>query len=187
MIPVPVRSGLYFVPPAAAGVSPAAPAWNKLNVVVPYQDGTNWCWAAVTAGIRNYQQKPGSPWDQCEVSIRRWTHNDCCTRPTPSACNQKTQLEVAFSKSNVNSTDGSGYLSFAEVRAEIDDDNPLGAAIRFGSGLVHFVEVDGYRDDDRYVFVNCPERGALTMTYQDLVNNFNNEGGMWDWWYRTTP
>ncbi len=185
MIPQPLRDGLYVLPRLEPLAGAAAAAHQPLNVNIEHQEASKWCWAAVTAGIANYRRLPGAPWKQCEVAKKRWNHQDCCTVPTPGVCNDRTELNVAFACCGLQSTNANGWLTFSDIREEIDAGNPLAACIRFGSDVFHFVEIDGYRTSDRYVFVNCSERGSLTMSHGDLVTNFNNEGGAWYWWYRT--
>lgn len=182
-----LRSRLVQIPsPAAPPLGGSGPSVHNIGVVREQQIGDNWCWAAVSVAIRNFQQ-PGSPLAQCQLVMIQLGHNDCCTVPVPQPCDQKSRLEVALANAGVAADNHSGIMSFSVLTQRLLGNRPICCAIRWSSGDFHFVQVDGFiqggpRGDE--VFVNDPNNPVNRMTYDALVANYLDVGGTWQWTYR---
>lgn len=182
-----LRSRLTSLP-AAEGppVGGAGPAAHSIGISREQQIGDNWCWAAVSVGIRNFQQ-PGPPLAQCRLAMIQLNHDDCCTSPIKEDCDKKSRLEVALQNAGVVADNRSGTMSFSELRQRLLANKAVCCAIRWTSGDFHFVQVDGFisggpRGDE--VIVNDPKNPVGRISYNALVSNYNNVGGTWRWTYR---
>ncbi len=179
-IPQMLRTRLSAVPPAGGAVPQ-----HNIGIPIEPQQGTNWCWAAVTVSIRNFSTAP--PMRQCELAQIQLGHSDCCTQPLPAACNTTGFLHIALANAGVAADNLQGALAFGDLCDRIVLDKPICCAIRWRvSNDHHFVQVDGFiangpRGDE--VIVNDPRIPGGRMAYTALVNNYQNAGD-WVWTYR---
>jgi hypothetical protein len=184
-IPNMLRSRLMVAatrPPAGGALPPR----HSIGVTVEDQIGDNWCWAAVSVGIRN-SLGFGPVIQQCDLVKIQLGHSDCCTVPVPDPCDQPHQLEIALANAAIPADNFSGSLTFSDLQDRIANDRPVCCAIQWASGAFHFVQVDGYiangpRGDE--VIVNDSAGPGGRMAYDTLVNNYGVDAGTWVWTYR---
>jgi|SRR6185436_1483528 len=166
------------------------PARRKiLDVKVPRQAQDNWCWAAVSVGIRRAYR--GSRMLQCEVASRVLSLV-CCRAGTEPACNVQRRLGRALApyfQRPVLSTPRSRSFDF--VKEQIDKGHPIAVRIAWSeTGAGHFVVISGYYEDDgiRDVFVCDPFLGGrgIPHPFKQFRNNYN-QSGKWDQTYITVP
>lgn len=181
-IPKTLGKRLMSVAPAGG----AGPMQHNIGIPIEHQQGDNWCWAAVSVSLRNFQT-PGSPLRQCELAQIQLSHNDCCTTPLPAACDQTNFLEIALANAGVAADNFPGSLSFSDLCDRLRINKAVCCAIQWFSGGFHFVQVDGFirngaRGDE--VVVNDPLNPGGRMTYNTLVTNYGTDAGQWVWTYR---
>ncbi|HVV44131.1 MAG TPA: papain-like cysteine protease family protein [Bryobacteraceae bacterium] len=144
---------------------------------------SNWCWAAVSASLKNFFS-PQSGFQQChlaspvllseaqiEAAVR------CCEHP--DECNMQAFLEDALAFAGNLHQKLHGYLGFPGIMNEIDAGRPVGVRIEWSDGYGHFLLIDGYRafgSDAQQVHVSDPFYGASYILHGDLVDNYQNDG-----------
>lgn len=185
-IPNALRARLIAASIGAPPTGGAVPPEHSIDVVVEDQIGDNWCWAAVSVGIRN-SQGFGPVMQQCELVQIQLGHSDCCTVPVADLCDQPHQLEIALANAGVLADNLAGSLHFSDLQTRIAIDKPVCCAIQWASGTFHFVQVDGYiaggaRGDE--VIVNDSAGPGGRMSYDTLLNNYGVDTGRWVWTYR---
>jgi hypothetical protein len=181
-IAAPFRTRLIQVPPAppAGGAGPAA---HNIGVLLEGQEKDNWCWAAVSVSIRNFQQPASPPLRQCELANIQLQQTDCCMS---GQCDKTSQLEVALANAGVAADNQQGVLTFADVQQGLILDKPVCCAIQWQSGDFHFVQIDGFIENGPggdEVVIQDPKFNGETITYQALLNNYHGVGGRWVWSY----
>lgn len=181
-----LRSRLVQVSPLSEPPSGGAgPSAHNIGVARQRQIGDNWCWAAVSVSIRNFQ-RPASPLAQCELAKIQLTHTDCCTEPLPKDCDKKSRLEVALQNAGVAADNRKGSLSFNDLKQRLLANKPVCCAIRWASGGFHFVQIDGFVEGGprgNEVIVNDSLNPGGRMTYDALLRKYN-ASGTWVWTYR---
>lgn len=166
------------------------PRRRILDVKVPRQAQDNWCWAAVSVGIRRAYE--GSATRQCEVA-ERILSIPCCPAGTKKGANVQRPLAPAlrpYLKRPVLQDPRS--RSFEFVKEQIDRGHPIAVRLawRDGGGAGHFVVISGYHEHDgiQDVFVCDPYLGGrgIAYPYEQFRNNYHQLGA-WDLTYRTEP
>ena len=129
----------------------------------------NWCWAAVTAGVKEYPPLQ-TPAPQCDIATNALPGGqDCCAAPNP--CDIEFSLRTALSGEGKLFQFLNSQISFSDLQQEIDVFNqPVCARIvwdedgdGFGEGA-HFVVIVGCQDPGPggvpWVSVKDPDGGA---------------------------
>src|SRR5262245_3067044 len=125
LIPVTARAE---EPPLGGAASSA----HSIGVTRERQIGDNWCWAAVSVSIHNFQNH-ASPLAQCALAKIQLAHTDCCTQPLPNRCDQQSRLEVALKNAGVTADNQKGSLSFDDLKLRLLANKPVCCAIRWSS------------------------------------------------------
>lgn len=108
--------------------------------LMPRQEQSLWCWAAVAVSVDHYFV-PERTLRQCHVA-RRVLALDCCANHSP--CNVAERLTTALTKIGREFTFVPNALPFPAVREEIDAGRPVCALIQWYGGGGHFVAIYGY-------------------------------------------
>lgn len=162
------------------------PTWQRLNFNMQAQQQTNWCWAAVATSVALFYN-PSSTWTQCTLVNAELGETTCCSNGGSAACNKPWYLDKALQRVGQLDSWSSGAMSFANVRAEIDNSRPLGVRIGWSGGGGHFVVVDGYLNDaSQQVAIEDPWYGASDMSYTAFSSSYQTSGS-WSHSYETQP
>ena len=132
------------------------------------QQRKNWCWAAVSTGIRRFSRPRTSP-AQCETAKEVLKGPDCCG--SPATCDFEFSLRKALESIGRLQQFFDGQVTFDVIEREITKFNrPVCARIVWdGDGLAngaHFVVIHGCerRAGVPYVWVKDPDSGAPLAT-----------------------
>ncbi|MEO8591702.1 MAG: papain-like cysteine protease family protein [Candidatus Solibacter sp.] len=163
------------------------------------QQGDELCWIAVAVSVKHHFDPP-SQMKQCGLArTLLGISGPCCTASdgVRKKCDQPGRLEDALGHSSVDhlarSTTarpnpiGGGAMTFAEVKAQIDNQLPVCVYIHWpGEDIGHFILISGYQEVDgrQYVYVMDPRYGGGPMPYNRVVSNYNLERGKWQFSYR---
>lgn len=136
-------------------------AEQMLGVPLKRQEQTEWCWAAVTAGIAEHHNNARS-WQQCELAnevLDPAPEVNCCEVGSSDTCNRSGELPPAM-KLTGNYVETTGSISFGDVMRQIDQGRPIICHIEWEGGSKHFVVIDGYStdDNDEFVWIKDPSR-----------------------------
>jgi hypothetical protein len=136
-----------------------------LNVTIPRQEQSNWCWVAVGSGISSYYDQV--VYQQCYVvtivfqAIHPPFNTDCCkVDASQPPCNGESGADQALDHPRHHFGGNTGPLSFDDVMTQIDQGRPFAAAINWSGGGSHFVAVTGYA---------FPDPGVPSVYVQDPV------------------
>lgn len=168
----------------------AAHVHSQVETPIEIQWGDRWCWASVGAGLKAVETNtPAQP--QCNVAIAHLHHQDCCQNgqgaKPPQHCDVEAALNEVLDDLSVSSSNASGTIPLPTIRSEIDGKRPVACAIQFPNSY-HFVVIDGYLRSGAKttLIVRDSERGEIRMSYDNLISNYNDEGGTWEWSYQMT-
>jgi hypothetical protein len=186
------RAGLRAAPPPT--LAPAVPMGDRLpGFFVEEQKWDYWCWAAVSSAVARFRNRPIL---QCEVANRVWgcrrPQCNCCGTQGPTDCNRRQDLGIALEEAEVPAQGRAGVMAEQAIINAITARRVICARIRWPGGLQHFVAIGGWqRSADNVVrfLVRDPERGwsgrELPTTYQALLRNYRDAGGMWNGYFLT--
>jgi Peptidase_C39 like family len=144
-----------------------------------WQEQTQWCWAAACASISSYYagRGRGEKYKQCEIvqHVMNISSCDCCREP--GRCNVQGSMDVGmkFIRHYVERTDEAARLEV--IKAEIDNQRPVGVRVQLGTGEEHIVVIVGY-DHSSQLYVWNPARGYIKTD----MNNWVTHVG---WWQNT--
>jgi hypothetical protein len=189
VIAAPAAEALLAPPPSS---SPP-----ELELSIPGQAQTNWCWAAVAQGVSDYYSN--LPMTQCTLVgkvLKVQAGTDCCSNGGTSQCNRQWYLHKALEtvgclREVVPRTPG--LVPLDDVKNEIDAQQPLGVRIEWTRGDArgggHFVAIAGWRtgaSGDPYVTVKDPWGPATeTLPIAEFVNGYGTDAGTWTHSYFT--
>mgnify|MGYP001799770388 CR=1 FL=1 len=149
--------------------------WVLLEMEVPQQEMSNWCWAALSVGLSSYYHQ--------EVLSQEYIVHQLLEVPekgsTPDDYNKEYRLDFAFQFVNVFSHWSLGKPSFDRIKVEINQGRPIGVRIQWYKGGAHYVLLTGYKDEDRSVKIEDPMRGKFYMKMDDFPKEFRNGGAVW--------
>jgi hypothetical protein len=157
---------------------------KHLAVTVDHQQQSNWCWAAVAAGVATFYGTNVK--SQCQIVsdvLPNAPAGGCC--PDGAACNQQYQLLKALAYVGHLAATGSEDhpLDKATLQAEITAGRPVGVQITWrDTGGGHFVAATGCAGN--VIDVRDPLWGPTTTSYTKLVEDYRGRGN-WSRSYRT--
>lgn len=160
-----------------------------LNVQIPAQVRTNWCWAAVTEGIWEYYA-PGAKL-QCEIASQVLGHNhaDNCCCGGNQLCNRAYYLDVALQTFGFFNKRQDFALSPDALMYELVASRPVGIRIQWPSRLGHFVVASAIEklDGGAYrVTIQDPWGPKVhQQLFADLQSNYDSRIGRWTHTYLT--
>jgi hypothetical protein len=149
--------------------------WDRLDLSIPHQEQTNWCWAATSDGVAHYYDH-ASTWTQCAIANARLGRGDCCGGGASGPCNQPNYLDLALGVVGHLDHMVGGASDYATIDTEIDARRPLGVRIGWSGGGGHFVAIGGYREWDELVHVEDPWYGPSDLAYTTLRNTYQGSG-----------
>jgi papain like cysteine protease AvrRpt2 len=149
----------------------------------------NWCWAAVTAGVWSFYERPHTI-PMCEV-VSAVRAESCCD-PVPEHCERRAALDRALRRFRLLGSMRAGVVplhangNHASIEAEIASGRPVGVGITFGI-IDHFCVIFGFDPQSETVQVADPFfDDAPGIRYAELRNNYH-DGGRWVATYLTKP
>ena len=193
------RVFMPHIPPYPPPPPPPPVTEKSLNVHIPQQEQSNWCWVAVGSGIASFYD--GTVYPQCYVvtivftKIHSGFNTNCCS-PTVDAsqmpCNAESGADQALDNprhhfaGNVLSP-----LDLAEITNQIDQGRPFAAGINWAGGGAHFVAITGYllvgTEHAPYVEVQDPaSRSSSVYTLRSFTSSYEGNG-TWGWTTLSQP
>lgn len=127
-----------------------------LDLQIPDQDQTQWCWAAVATAVGRYYGKQVGT--QCQFADSMLGRADCCTNGTSVACNKQWYLHKALAALECYSHYDDQAFDVAAVGQEIGEQRPVCLRVRLMSGSGHFVALSALSVD---------AAGVTLLTLQD--------------------
>ena len=142
----------------------------------------NWCWAAVTAAVKQYSP-PLAPERQCEFATAALRGGrNCCA--APDTCDRPFSLRTSLTAEGKLKDFLLGQISFRDIKKQIDVfKQPVCARIGWDTDadgfatIFHFVVIVGYQDPGPtgvpWVSVMDPDVGApgLAGRRESTVND----------------
>jgi hypothetical protein len=173
--------------PDARSIGGAGTSTEKLELSVAGQEQTNWCWAAVSSSVSRFYDM-ASTWDQCKVANSALSRNDCCGAGAANLCNIRWCLAAALTATgNLRGQMLRRSLTFAEIRAEIARNSPVGSRVEWRGGGGHFQAIVGWlvgHEGTEYIDVSDPAFGDTQIAYSEFVA-FYRSSGEWTHSYLT--
>lgn len=145
-----------------------------------------WCWAAVASMVSDWYSRAGGGQSLSQCGVANSTLNTPCCTPSginPS-CSKLWGLDQALT--TIRHYAGAGSSGgFNVVTNQIDAGRPIGALMKYWSGIFHFVLVSGY-SAERQLIVVCDPAGLrpFSTPVASFFGNYNN-GAVWSGWYFT--
>ena len=139
------------------------------------QEKSEWCWAAVAVSIDKYFN-PRSSLTQCEIATRV-IGKDCCKNG--SSCNEAETLIRALQDIRRWKRTINGFVTFQEVKQELDALRPVCARILWPDGYAHFVVLVGYEvlhSGARHVDIADPWNPSSTVDFDQFTTAYLGDG-----------
>jgi hypothetical protein len=176
---------------------PIPPIITKtLDVTIPQQQQSNWCWAAVGVGIVAFY---GTTYSQCYVvtlvltSLYSGFNINCCTTANPSdpsGCNRESGADQALSHPDNHFAGTFDYpLGMTDIETQINEERPFACGINWADGNGHFVAITGYRTvgSEPYVYVQDPATATTSFyTLSSFTSSYEGDGS-WGWTSLSQP
>jgi len=132
-----------------------------------HQEEADWCWNAVSVSIEHYFD-PQSNLNQPEFAVK------ALGVPLAKA-NQPFFLSKALTDTGKLKANPDGFLSFADIQAELNADLPVCVHIAWNEGGGHFVVITGYQFSaagDPQLLVSDPilkDSNVVVWDYESFV------------------
>jgi hypothetical protein len=157
-------------------------AETLLEVPVQSQDQTQWCWAAVALGVRDFQLPDAPVMAQCEVVGTVTGDPECCADPERE--NKEGRLDLALGAFRIPcSTKRVSDFDFGDVQRQVIRLGlPLGVRIADNvTGAGHIVAVIGCDPAVQTVIVADPwgTPGTAAPRYRMAFVNLKHHYGGW--------
>jgi hypothetical protein len=159
---------------------------TRLRLIVPSQEGNNWCWAAVAVGVEAAYE--GMAECQCAVAARV-VGTECCPYGKQTGCDTTQDLPCALGPhtNGLGSRDPS-WKTDQFVKEQIVAGAPIAVRIEWSdNGGGHFVVISGYiRVNGNFdVYVCDPEDGSRTpWRLSQFIRTYKGNGS-WDISFKT--
>ena len=162
----------------------------QLLFVMPAQEQTDWCWAAVSDAVARFYN-PACGTTQCNIAGATLARSDCCTGSAPSPCNIPWKLDRSLGTVHHLNAMSTTPTAYATVRDEIDAGNPVCARIAWPIRGGHFIALSGYFDATApggpdLVDVADPLYGPSRYSFTALNTSYQGTG-QWSHTYTCTP
>lgn len=148
----------------------------EVPIVVQSQLLSNWCWAAVTASVREYFAEPNSK-AQCEVATE-FLVIQCCP-PGPDIFNNPRNREYNIKTALGANSPGQPIkrpLVAGEITASVKAGRPVCCVIRWENGRLHFVLLTGFVAGSGSVIVRDPLLGKFVGPLATFVSAYEEKG-----------
>jgi len=144
---------LVAAPPPAADTS-------VLAVHVQQQQMPEWCWAAISASLKDFFARLATPTAQCGIvngalAASQRDNLDACTQPTPAACDKPWYLEFGLDAAGIGRETLKHAISFDDVVTQLAAGAPPCVLLAWHvstvhqSGGGHFVTLYGHGPTSR--------------------------------------
>jgi hypothetical protein len=180
---------LRVASPAAGAATGGADITRTLPMTMQPQQQTNWCWSAVATSVGLFFQTGN--WTQCGTAngCLNLPGTDCCIDPDP--CNVYGYLDQSLTFTKSFNGIFAGTATAAEIRAQIDQGDPVCVRVAWNGGGAHFLSITGYShpasDPDQLTLsLEDSIYGNSTMLLADFPANYHG-GGDWTHKYLTQP
>ncbi|MFM0125909.1 papain-like cysteine protease family protein [Paraburkholderia sp. RL18-101-BIB-B] len=160
---------------------PASEPFRTVPISVDPQLHSEWCWAAVAAGINAYLRHT-TDLTQCGIASLV-TGGQCCKNGNGSVCNQPEDLNdvltlIGFAVEPLET------VSVEELADRIDRKCAIAVRVRWPDDSGHFLLLTGVEDAQnpssiKDILVADPIYGSGVCSYQDLQTDFLKQGGVW--------
>lgn len=154
---------------------------KRLRSFMERQSQSNWCWAACGASVGNYYHGSGS-YTQCGIANKCQGKKTCCTNA--SGCNQYGRLDKALEAANSYDTKAAAKASFTTLHDHIDNNQPVGARVKWNGSGAHVMMITGYDTEGEKITIQDPALGTTTIAYASYPAKYHN-GGTWTHTYFT--
>jgi hypothetical protein len=175
------HAGTIDLPGPPAGPPPST---QLLNVMVPEQDRTKWCWAAVGLGVRQaYGSSVNN--EQCDIASEVLS-DTCCEDSDP--CNVGADVPPALGRHFEGQRKSKKHRTMKFVKDEINQGHPIAVQILRDSGGRHAVVISGYYDSARgpYLWICDPEDGdQQPCAFDKFKNDYDDDGAVWEISFKT--
>jgi hypothetical protein len=151
---------------------------TTLDIDVPHQKQTLWCWCAVTVGVSRFFE-PTFALSQCETAARVLLVKDACMRPTDDDVDRMFDLRLALGTFGRVERVIDEPLSFEDVEREIQALRPVGVQILFqDSGRMHFTIIRGCRRvaGERILVIDDPQFDESESSYERFRSFYRGDG-----------
>jgi hypothetical protein len=154
------------------------PDGKELDVAIQTQEQTQWCWAATSQAILEWQDIHKS---QCEIASETF-NRDCCT--DKMSCNGAYRI-VSYNAIGLNLDVYEGPISADDIKEALTFDRYVVIYLAAKKGA-HFVSITGYDKDGKFTVQNsAAENGAASFSvpWSDLLQDYPSFmlGGGWHW------
>ena len=157
---------------------------HSLNISIPRQAQSNWCWAAVAEVIDTFYAGAAQH-RQCHIVNGVLQRNDCCVVPGSVRCDVPASLEDALKHISRWAGTHSFAQTWTHVDMELGKGRPVGVLVKLIGGGGHFVTITGNGTQANQVLtVDDPHQGRTTTTHAMLAKSFH---GVWAATYDTRP
>jgi Papain-like cysteine protease AvrRpt2 len=154
--------------------------------VVPHQEQTNWCWAAVTSGVSKYYSPPGL--SQGTIASAE-LHADCEHNGASPECDKQWSLQFSLQNSGYLQRFVNTTIPFSDIQAEIGaSSRPVCCQVLFALGSRHFMAIEGFilaADGTQYLKILDPYYPPSTITYDLFRTGYRSPGDTWTLTYLT--
>ncbi|HEX9653065.1 MAG TPA: TonB family protein [bacterium] len=160
-----------------------------LDVPLIKQQTKMWCWATSAQMIMTFMGKPISQCEQANIQLKK---SDCCTDSIPKYCVKGGWPQFYRYEFTSDSVDAA--LSWEQLKAQIDNQQPVVFSWRWTLGGGHMMVATGYAEPN-WVYVNnpfppqgdpnLPEGDHQIITYEEFVSSTDHEH--WRDYYNIQP
>ncbi len=160
-----------------------------LEVPLMKQQTKMWCWAASAQMIMTYMGKPITQCEQADIQLKK---TDCCADSIPTYCIKGGWPQ--FYRYGFTSDSVDAALSWEQLKAQIDRNQPVVFSWRWSLGGGHMMVATGYAEPN-WVYVNnpfppqgeasLPQGDYQAITYEEFVSSQNHSH--WRDYYNIQP
>jgi hypothetical protein len=158
------------------------------NFTMQPQQETEWCWAATAASVHSYLN-PGCPTIFTQASLastvlqqeKKIAPGFDCTG-SPGSCDFPGSLTIALTTTGNLNTALGRPMEFSEIKAALDNGNPVCVQIDWYSGGGHAIAIDGYFEyasGAQVVSVQDPLLPGATLHFYDALKTGYQASGVW--------
>jgi len=146
---------------------------SSLPISVEDQGQTNWCWAAVGAGISNFRRS--TSYRPCDVATLFLKAPKCCGEP--GIWNKSAELSAVLQQLDLLRA-SKPALELDELAVELQARPVAARIVFFGNGLVHFVLITGCSPDGRVVVQDPSGPAQYDLSMAEMTFSYPS-GGVW--------
>lgn len=159
----------------------------KLNVEMPCQERTNWCWAAASSFCAYALHRQRRHWSLCMIANVALQRTDCCT-DTSDNVNLKAQLSIGLRAVECNAGRHVGAERFEQIEQHIKDEQPVIVRFGYSGGGGHVFAIYGCTwGAEQLVHVHDSLYGETNgIPYESLKHSYLNDAGTWTDTYLVT-